>query len=277
MDILEFGSKIFVGIDNWLTYQRCHWSISIYRNVFRFFKVNTDNAAVVYCSFSIIVLFFVIGITWMARFFMHKFKKDSVYPYIVPIWIFPFSFLFSAISAKTIDFLPYFHERLSSALSLASSILAESSAYKVQFSLTSGIPVSDITQSKIASFYYDLTQKEWTSILSADTDYSLLTEHLYDTFRQIRDIPILHINVTETIYHSSIWPSIILFFLIMKIHVWICRRYVSRLAKGWILSAGFLAAVCSIYLPLIFLLLYSLMLGMAYVMHHAAFYIIGKK
>ncbi|MCI6997759.1 MAG: hypothetical protein MR936_13490 [Eubacterium sp.] len=179
----------------------------------------------------------------------------------MPAWMYLFSFIVSSISAKTIDFLPFFHKRLSTALSLTSSIISESQTYMEEFASIAQMTI--ITPGKIASYFYCLTWEEWKEVLSIETDYSFLAEHLHDTLVQIKYIPIFHLDITIGMYKYCKVLCILMIIFLIWMHFVNMKNYTQK-EKLMIIIVGLLSMINCIYLPLVFFLQYCLMCGTGY-------------
>lgn len=233
--------------------------VKFYEKLFRFFDVITDNAAIVYGSIAVLATFMAVLLS-TCKTKTHSIDMKQIPG--IPAWMYPFSFIVSSISAKTIDLLPFYHERLSTALSLTSSIISESKTYRKEFA--SITQMTTISHGQIASYFYNLTEKEWQNILSVETDYSILTEHLHDTLVQIKYIPVFHLDITIGMYkYGKVLCILMIIFLIWIYFVSMTKNYTKK-EKCMIIIVDFLSMIHSIYLPLVFFLQYCLMFGTGY-------------
>ena len=253
--MLDQITRIIEGIYDNTSYTSNSIPVKFYEKLFCFFDVITDNAAIVYSSIAVLVTFMAVLLsTYKTK--KHRSGIDMKQIPGMPAWMYPFSFIVSSISAKTIDFLPYFHKRLSTALSLTSSIISESKTYMEEYA--SIAQTTTITPGKIASYFYCLTQEEWKEVLSIETDYSFLTKHLHDTLVQIKYIPVFHLDK----YGKILCILMIILFIWMHL-VSMSKNYTQK-EKIMIIIVGLLSMINSIYLPLVFSLQYCLMCGTGY-------------
>lgn len=256
--MLEQITRIIEGIYDNFSYTSNSIPVKFYEKLFCFFDVITDNAAIVYGSIAVLVTFMAVLLsTYKTK--KHRSGIDMKQIPGMPAWMYPFSFIVSSISSKTIDFLPFFHKRLSIALSLTSSIISESQTYMEEFA--SIAQTTTITPGKIASYFYCLTQEEWKEVLSIETDYSFLAEHLHDTLVQIKYIPVFHLDITIGMYKYGKILCILMIILFIWMHLVSMTKKYTQKEKIMIIIVGLLSMINSIYLPLVFSLQYCLMCG----------------
>ena len=261
--MLEQIARKIEGVYDIFSYTSNSIPVKFYEKLFCFFDDITDNAAIVYGSIAVLVTFMAILLsTYITK--KHRSGIDMKQIPGMPAWIYPFSFIDSSISARTIDFLPYFHKRLSTALSLTSSIISESKTYMEEFA--SIAQMTTITPGKIASYFYCLTWEEWKEVLSIEIDYSFLAEHLHDTLVQIKYTPIFYLDITISMYEYGKVLFILMIIFLSWMHFMNMKNYTQK-EKLMIIIVGLLSMINCIYLPLVFFLQYCLMCGTGYALY----------
>lgn len=253
MDVLNVGKKLFEFIDKKMNNNVCSPLIKAFSACLDYFEPITDNAAVIFISLSIgfamlIIMGWIGGYVLKRRLRINEKSFDKV-----PVSIGLFSFLYSFITAKVMDFLPYFHERLSTALSLTSSILLQSTVYLQEFADITGIDTNCIEKSMIVSYFYELPTNKWKELLQKNTEYNMLTEKLFDALSEIRNIPFTDIDITKSLYHQNIYAGIVCLVVFIVFHWYLSKQHERIFAKIAMVMIGICSALCSIYMSQVFI------------------------